>query len=862
MAEERRDRIEQLFEAALEQPEVHREGWLAVACGADVALLADVRGLLAAHALAEEALSASRHGWSRDVAPAPDMAGPYRLIRELGRGGMGTVHIAERDDGVFRRRVAVKLLHTGVHAGGMADELIARFLAERQILAALDHPNIGRLLDGGLTATGRPYLVMEYIDGVPLDRYLENQGADVEARLRLFSTVARAVHYAHGRLVVHRDLKPSNVLVTPDGVAKLLDFGIAKILDPAAVELNAPAPHTRTGLRLMTPAYASPEQFRGEPASTANDIWSLGVMLYELLAGRRPFLLDGLSPAAAERVIAEEDPPRPSQAAASPRLRRRLSGDLDRIVLTALRKEPARRYGSAEQLADDIERHLTGRPISARSDSAVYRARKFMLRHRVTVAAAAVLVALLAAYAVSATVQERRVRLALTELTIEAERAERVNELLLSLLEPGRPVDSPDDTATRDALRRALASAEQSTRHPRERAELLHAIGLVHHRLGDVARAAPLLEEALALQRGQRGSRHLAVSGVLTDLGDTYRMLGRFEPAERALREALGIERELLGSDHLRIARNLNDLALVLRDAGDYAAAEPLAREGLAMRQRLLGPDDPAVAASLNDLAALLRRRGAYAEALPLYREALAIRRRAYPGDHWLVAETINNVGAQLKQMGDIAAAEPVLREAVAMYRRVYGNEHPYTAVAAGNLAALLVEAGQLAEARTLLEYALKVQRRAYGDAHQQVTIQYHRLGLVAMRQGDLDEAERYFRDALEFTRRGHAPDHPYVARDHHALGALHRARGRADSAETHLLQALRIRRAKLGRHVEVAETLVELGGLATQRGDSVTARQHLREAYEIQREVLVPQAAALRSTSEELATLGAAIAP
>jgi len=846
---ERRARIEALFEAALEQPAELRRDWLETACEDDAELLKDVRELLAAHDLGEKLLPLSP---APSAAARPPTVGRYRLVRELGRGGMGVVHLAERDDGVFRRRVAIKLLR----AGPGDDELIGRLVAERQILASLDHPNIARLLDGGVAEGGRPYLVMEYIDGVPLNQYCHERVLALDERLRLFCTVARAIHYAHGRLVVHRDLKPSNVLVAPDGTVKLLDFGIAKILDPGAVDLAHPAPQTRTGLLLMTPAYASPEQFRGEPATTVNDVWSLGVILYELLAGRRPFPLEGLSLADAARVIGEVDPAPPSAVVVDPRDRRRLRGDLDRIVLAALRKEPGRRYGSAEGLADDIEHFLAGQPIALRADSALYRAGKLVRRHRVAAAAAVLAVLLPVAYAVFATVQERRMRLVLAEATVEAQRAERINQVLLSLFEPGRPAAATEDSAAGAVLRARLAEVAEGVRHPRERAEMLRVLGVVHHRLGDFARAASLLEEAVALRRQEQGGRHLALSALLAELGDTYRMQERYAEAERMLKEALGIERALLGRDHPRIARHLNDLALVLRDAGDYAAAEPLAREALAMRRRLLDENDPAVAASLNDLAALLRRRGAYAEALPLYQEALSIRRRAYPGDHWLVAETINNVGVQLRALGDLTAAEPLLREAAAMYRRIYGDSHPYTAVADANLAFLLTNKGELDEAERLLLAALPVQRRAYGATHHQVTYLLHRLGSVALNRGELDRAETLFTDALRYALEGVGAGHPDVARGHHALGVLHRLRGRLDSAEWHLTRAQAIRFAKLGQHVELAETLEERGAVARDRGDLVAAERLLLQAHAVRREVLPPEAPVLRASAERLAAL------
>jgi serine/threonine-protein kinase len=848
--ESQRARIEQLFEASLEQPAVHRDGWLQVACGGDAELLAEVRRLLAAHGVGQAAFPTD--GGS-DTHSAPErVLGPYRLLHELGRGGMGTVHVAERDDGVFRRRVAIKLLHPG----GERDELLARFVAERQILASLDHPNIARLLDGGITEAGRPYFVMEYIDGVPLDRYADRQRLDVQARLRLIATIARAVHYAHGRLVVHRDLKPSNVLVTPDGVVKLLDFGIAKIHDPTAVNLTRPAPRTRTGLLLLTPAYASPEQFRGEPATTANDVWSLGVMLYELLTARRPFALEGLSLSECERVVTATDPPRPSEVAESPGLRRRLAGDVDRMVLAALRKEPERRYGSAEQLAEDINRHLEGKPIWARSDSAGYRARKFVLRHRVGVSVAAGLLLMLMAYAASLVIQGKRVRLALDEARVEAARAERVNELLLALFEAGSADSTPGDSAALAALQRRLALAEGREQHPGERAEMLHTLGVVHHRLGDFRKATSLLEEALALHRTVHGSRHLGVTGVLTSLGDAYRMQQRYPEAQAALREALDTERALLGREHPRIARNLNDLALVLRDAGDYEAAEPPARQALRMRRDLLGGDDPAVATSLNDLAALLRRRGRFREALPLYQEALEIRRRAYPGDHWLVAETINNVGVQLRQIGDLAGAEPLLREAMAMYRRVYGDRHPYTAVAAANLGFLLLDRNELDEAEQLLLEALEVEGEVYGYDHHQITITMNRLGALALRRGELADAERLYRAAMATTGRIRPPDHPDAAREHHGLGVLHRARGNRDSARTHLEQALAIREARLAGHPAVAETLEELATLSSEEGDRIAAERFLVRALEIRRNAQLPEAPAVQAVADRLASL------
>ena len=389
--------IEALFEAALEQPPGEREAWLAAHCD-DPALRARIEQLLAAHERSGGILDEPLHPPSdQPESPPPDAdvgrrIGPYRTVDLLGHGGMGSVYLAERADGQFDQRVALKLLRIGFDT----EDRTRRFLAERQILATLTHPNIARLLDGGVAGAGQPFFVMEYVDGRPLGQYCDAHRLSIQERLGLFVTVCRAVQYAHSNLIVHRDLKPSNILVTDGGTVKLLDFGIAKLLDPDALPSHA-VPRTRTGFLPMTPAYASPEQVRGEAITTASDVYQLGVVLYELLVGRRPYRVRGRTPSEIEHLICTKEPTRPSTALAkvgkgppedvgrarktSPdQLQRVLRGDLDMIALTALRKEPARRYDSAEQLAEDVERYLAGRPVTARAQTWGYRVGEFVRR--------------------------------------------------------------------------------------------------------------------------------------------------------------------------------------------------------------------------------------------------------------------------------------------------------------------------------------------------------------------------------------------------------------------------------------------------------------------------------------------------
>jgi serine/threonine-protein kinase len=492
---ERWAEVDRLFAAALERPAAERDRFLEIACPAE--LRPAVSRLLAADAASGGFLErpvARLLGETASEAPAPGRRlGPYRLLREIGTGGMGTVYLAVRDDAQYERQVAVKVLRAG-----LADPAARhRFLAERQILARLEHPAIARLYDGGTTADGRPYLVMEWIDGLPLTGYCDQNRLSIEARLSLFLQVAAAVQHAHQNLLVHRDLKPGNILVTAEGEPRLIDFGIAKQLAPEGGDGNL----TRTGLRLLTPSYASPEQVRGEAITTASDVYSLGVLLYELLAGRSPYRVEPGLLHEVERAICEEEPERPSQAllrspAAGPTaeaiaaargmrpaaLRRRLAGDLDNVVLMALRKEPGRRYGSAAQLAADLERHLGDLPVLARPDTLAYRGRKFVQRHRAAVAAAGLSLLVLAGFVVSLAAQGRR-------LARERDKARYALSFLVDVFEDADPHKTAGAALTaREILARGAArAAGELSRPPEVQAAALDAIGQLGLGLGQAA---------------------------------------------------------------------------------------------------------------------------------------------------------------------------------------------------------------------------------------------------------------------------------------------------------------------------------------------------------------------------------------
>jgi serine/threonine-protein kinase len=617
---ERWDDIETLFESALDRPPEDRIRWLHGTCD-DPELCAEVERLLRAHERAEGILDAPAPLAPGSADVQGHRIGPYRVLREIGRGGMSVVYLAERED-PYRQRVAVKLLRPGL----ATSDVVRRFRAERQILAILDHPNIARLLDGGVSEDGRPYFVMEFVEGQPITDYCDAHRCSPDERLVLFERVCEVVQYAHRNLVVHRDLKPSNILITEDegggASVKLLDFGIAKLLDPEAVPMESP--RTRAGLRLMTPEYAAPEQVRGEPITTAADVYALGVVLYELLAGRRPYRVAERTPSEVERVRAESEPPS-------------LRGDLDTIVQKALRKEPARRYASAEQFAADVERYRSGQPVNARPATIGYRVRKFAERHRWGVAVAVLFVLLLSGYAATVTLQAQRIAEERDRARLEAMKTLHVRDVLIELF--GSAGARAGDAA---ALTTVLAGGAERVRRdladqPEIRAEMLSALGAVYERLGRPDAARSLVGDALAARRSFFGEPHPEIAATLQDLAALERQAGRTERAEALYRDALDQLRAVRGEGHIAVAQARTELATLLEAEGQPEVAAALYAAALPVYRRELGSAHGQTATLLTSLAAL-RCEADDGEGVALYEEALALERERLGGSHEALA--------------------------------------------------------------------------------------------------------------------------------------------------------------------------------------------------------------------------------
>jgi eukaryotic-like serine/threonine-protein kinase len=851
----RKARIEDLFEGALELPPSARDAWLETACADDQDLAEQIRALLGAHGrsggIVDRRLAPSPPPPpERERAPRP--IGPYRILEEVGRGGMSVVYRAERSDGHFRRRVALKVLRGGLDG----EELHARLSAERQILASLDHPNIARLLDGGVTEEGRPYLVMEYVDGEPLTGHCDQRRLSIEDRLHLFLQVLRAVQHAHARLVVHRDLKPSNILVTGEGQVRLLDFGIAKVLDFGEVDLDGGVlPVTRTGIRLFTPEYASPEQLRGEPASVANDIWALGVVLYEVLVGGRPFEARGGGPLELERAILEEDPPAPSiRAQTGPgeraerrglgrqALHRALRGDLDRITAMALRKEPDRRYASAEQFADDLERFLDGRPVRAQADRAGYRIGKFLRRHRLETAAVVLVVISVLVGAGAAIWQAEEARRERDRAEAAAVRSEAATAYLVDLFRSTDPWEIPVGRLTaRELLARGERRLEELPDDPLLRARLLLAMGESYRSLGDAGAARPLIEESLEIRRREVGPDHPETSAALLALADLLRGNGNLAGAEALALEALEASRArsrsragnpdvtgeaaaltLLGFIHTGMGRlpdaldefqaslgllrgsglghveevghALINVAAVNRRLRRLEQAEAYLREALEHRRRHLGPEHPLTAVSMARLAGLLSEHlGRYDEAGELFEEALELQSRVLGPDHPARVEALGGLAVIREVQGDWAGAEAFLRESYRTHRAGLGDAHPSTLATAEGLAVFLAGRGSLHEADSILNGTLPARRAILGPSHPGLATSLANRGRVLARLGRLDQAESDLREALKIREEVFGPEHPLFGLALVDLSEVNLARGDWSGREALLARGLGI---------------------------------------------------------------------
>lgn len=845
-------RLEALFHAALALPPEHRDDYLKAECADDPSLRAEVAGLLEADPHGEPGpatalLDKASQQAVMDHAPLPQGAvlGAWRLIRELGSGGMGNVYLAERTDGVYRAYAALKMLSPWLR--GSAFE--TRFALERQILSDLRHPAIASLLDGGVAADGTPYLVMEYVEGEPITQFGQTRALDIPQRLRLLLAVCQAVQHAHQNLVIHRDLKPGNILVAADGSPKLLDFGIAKLLLSVDAQRSDEAAEAT---RLLTPEYASPEQVRGEPVTTASDVYSLGVILYQLLVGQRPQAPGpdpSVPPPRPSSAVLQRDPAAPPWNTPERRQTwsRELRGDLDTLVLTALAAEPQRRYATAQQLGDDIERYLHSQPLKARPDTLRYRARKFFRRHRAGVALAAFALALIVGAAIALAVLAVRLRDERDRSTAAQDRAEyqrraaeRVAQFLARLFDGANPNPTEGSAPSlRDVLDRGAQDVgEQLRDDPPVQARLLVLMANAYRQLGEYRKGIALAERAVALRRAQNPQEPAELAESIDALGELRRTNADYAQAEQLHREALSLRREMVPADPVQYGRSLNNLALTLYDAGRNDEALPLYEASLALRRRALGDSAPPVLSTLVNIGLLRRTLGDYALAEAAFREVLEQRLRTLGENHLATANVMTHLGRTLISRGRIDEAESLLRRALAVRRSVLREGSADVSISLYELAYALQQRGDLDKAETLLRESHAIDLHLYGPGHAETAQTLARLGNVLLARGQLESAEQALRDSLRIVERHLEPGHPRIAAAQSYLADVLVARGLPGHAEPLYQAALATQRSRLrAAHPEVGHSLLGLAQVALLRGDRVSAAARLDECEPVLRD-------------------------
>jgi serine/threonine-protein kinase len=812
MNHERWQRVEELFRTVVDRPVAEREAYLTRICGDDQEMRREVLSLLAQDTtedfirapILNVALSVTT-GSKDDL--SGDRIGPYRLTRLIGRGGMGVVYEAVRDDDQFQQRVALKIIKRGMDTDFVRD----RFLRERQILASLDHPHIARLFDGGATPDGLPYFVMEFVSGEPITDYCCRHKLSLNEKLKLFLDVCSAVQHAHQKLVIHRDLKPSNILVMSPpggpssgkadgkvGTPKLLDFGIAKLLSP---DPSQAITRTETVFRLMTPDYASPEQARGRAVATTTDVYSLGVVLYELLTESRPYEFRTNTPAEIERIIFDTEIEEPSKAVrrmsgAPNRLARQLTGDPDNIVMMAMRKEPARRYQSVEQFSEDIRRYLAGLPVVARKDTFGYRAGKFARRHK----AGVTILALLVAFAIALAVLAVRIAHERDRANQEAATAQAVMQSLVAMFEVADPSKARGNVITaRELLDQGAEKVVRELKNqPAVQAKLLDTIAQLYQSIGLYDREQPLLEESLKLRRQALGNENLDVATSLNHLGEVANLKGDYAGSESLFRQSLAMRRKLLGRESPEVAESLHNLGKVLVDRGTFNEAEGLLRESLAMRRKLFGDEHTEVASSLNGLGRLMSDTGKFHDAELLYRQALEMHRKLYGAEHPSVATDLNNLAAMLQEQGDFKGAEGLFRESLAIRRKLLGEEHPEVAVSLANLASVLQDLKEYDESEQLYRQVLALRRKMFGEGHPRLATTMNNLATLLQDKGNYEEAGALFREALAMRRKQLGDEHHEVGTSLHNLAVLLYQQGEYDEAVKTERQAIDIYRKSL----------------------------------------------------------------
>ena len=847
------ERMQSLFHEAADRPTEARSEFLRAACAGDEALFADVTAMLDRDAGRSSLLD-------RDVADlagrvigdglpdtlAAQSFGPYRLTRLLGEGGMGIVCLGVRDD--LDSVAAIKILRDAWISPARRE----RFASEQRILAQLNHPSIARLYDADTLPGGTPWIAMEYVEGVPLTRHCRARGTTIADRLGAFRHVCDAVQHAHRHMVVHRDLKPSNILVTADGRVKLLDFGISRQLDA----IDRAADPTTTIVRHLTPTYAAPEQIRGEATTVQTDVYALGVILYELLTGRTPFDLTGLSPAKAEQTLLEGEPQRPSlvarqTAGSAGSLSASAWSDLDVLCMTAMHKDPSHRYGSVEAVIRDIDHYLADEPLEARPDTFGYRARKFVLRNwRPALAGAMVLmlvVGLVGFYTV-------RLAAARNAAVAQATRTDRIQRFMLRLFDGGEKEAGPaDNLRVVTLIDRGLLDARTLDREPLVQAELYETLGGIYERLGKFDQADTLLQSSIETRRSLLPSNSPDIARGVTALARLRSDQARFDEAERLARDGLAVARATLPSDDPQVADAIEAVGEILEQRGEYDQAIAMLQEAVTLRSTP-GADPSDLAAALYELANANFYAGHLDVSESLSQRTLTLHRELYGNAHPLVADDLINLGAIQYERGRYVDAEAFYRKALEIIRTWYGKDSYRTASNLTMLGRCLYQEKRFDEANGLLSDALTIQEHVFGKVHPRVASALNDLGNVAMGQERFDDAERHFRRIGEIYRSVYGDKHYLVGIASSNLAGVYMARRDFTTAETMYRAAVATFSATQSPgHLNTGIARIKLGRSLLRQGRTAEAEVESKAGYDIVAKQTAPTVSWLKSAREDL---------
>jgi eukaryotic-like serine/threonine-protein kinase len=839
--------LKQIFSRALELENEEQKDYLRRACADDPALLHDVETLLNAYdtrgvidrSMDQLKVSVISQLKSREI--IGKRIGSYRIIKELGRGGMSAVYLAERADGVYQQQVALKMLLEGT----LFDGQLRRFQSERHILASLNHDNIARLYDGGISSDGQPWFVMEFVEGNPIDEYCNSRNFSLTERLKLFLKVCDAVQYAHRNLIAHRDLKPLNILVTDEGNAKLLDFGIAKLLG-SEENYQDEFPSTHAGLLPLTPSYASPEQLRRQNITASSDIYQLGIILYELLTGVSPYDLKGETPGDIEHTVCETEPRRPSaaieaKADSNLQFREKIGGDLDTIVLKTLNKEPNCRYQSAGQLAEDIRGYLAGRPVSAHPDSLAYRTGKFMRRHKWGAAAMMAFALALGVYATTITWYSNRTLKALEEAELERAKSGQVVDFLLSMFEASDPAEARGATVTaRELLERGVEQTVALSDQPVVQAQMYSVAGLVFHRLGEFEEALPLLSRALEIMDSLYEDSHPDVAQIHFHLAEVLHDAGDYHQAHTHYTKAADLFRLVPGHISLEYASSLHNIGV---SGHDKIAREKIFK-ALEIRQKLLDNDHPDIALSYLALgnfhlsnseheAAIMNTDHAMAK--NYFQKTLDIVNNQNNVVSLQFASIFQSLGEGERIMGDYGQAETLLHKALDIYQTLYKGAHVHIAICKKSLADVYRDKDSFSSAESYYDKAMESLKAAVGDDHPMRRPILQGKAEMYFRMGDHAAAEPLLREVLELLEAVLNPDHPRIANARLRLGTCLLILHQYSEAEELLIKSLETYRKNpdgnnQGAKKENLEQLVKLYEIIGQDSFAKKYRDHIAD--------------------------------